>query len=78
MKNEKIVIVSDGKDTHIFVDGKIYEKITAIKFKHEGYSFGLPNNAELEISSDRLPVTGRNDSETIEKFKKLVNEMIAE
>lgn len=76
MEDKKIIIVSNGRTTHVMVDGKLYgDHIIEVKFLHKKKKRGR-DDAELLLTSDTVPVLEGSDEEKLafmemlEKFLK--------
>ncbi len=64
MRN-KVIIVSDGYTTDLFVNGKVYENnIVAVKYEHQ---VGVMNGPKLEVMADTLPVHGEENTNDFKK-----------
>ncbi|WP_337659236.1 hypothetical protein [Eisenbergiella tayi] len=65
---DKVIIISDGYTTNLFVNGKLYgDHIIAIKYEHH---VDNPNGPCLAVTTDTLPICETGDSE---KLKKLID-----
>lgn len=70
MERFKAVIVSNGRSTNLFYNGKLYgEGITGVEFSHV-----VPDNPELKITSiyDTLPQEGTLEMDSFNKFLEYV------
>lgn len=73
MENKKIIIVSNGKTTHVMVDGKLYgDRIIEVKFSHKKKKHGR-DDAELLLTSDAVPIPEGSDEEK-QGFMKMLEE----
>ena len=68
MKNQNIVIASNGKATYVMVDGKVYgDHVVKVEFIHDHKD--KPNDARLLITTDCVPLQGdASDEEQLEKL----------
>lgn len=78
MKNQNIVIASNGKVTYVMVDGKVYgDHVVKVEFIHDHKD--KPNDARLLITTDRVPLEGdASDEERLGFMKRLELEALAE
>lgn len=67
--NDRVIIVSDGKRTHFFMNGKVYGKhVAGIRFQHLA-----GEHPEIEITTDKLPLEGEMNTDD---FKSFLHEVI--
>lgn len=67
--NQRIIIVSDGISTQVFVDGKVYGNyVTKIDFKHEA-----GENSIIKMESTDILRAGSSDTEA---FKNLLEHLL--
>lgn len=60
----KIIIVSDGKTTQVFVDGKVYgDCVTKIDFRHEA-----GDNPVIKMELSDILRAGNDDMEAFKNF----------
>lgn len=77
MENQKIIIASNGKTTHVMVNGKLYgDHIAGVKFSHKKKKRGR-GDAELLITSDITPIPEGNDEEK-QGFMKMLEDFSRE
>lgn len=74
MKNQRIIIVSNGERTYIMVDGKLYgDGIVKIQFIHD-CTDKKRNDIDLLITSNQIPLSEiTNDGEKQDFMKMLEN-----
>lgn len=76
MKNQNIVIASNGKVTYVMVDGKVYgDHVVKVEFIHDHKD--KPNDARLLITTDCVPLEGDASDEERLAFMKRV-ELLSE
>ncbi len=68
MLNRPLVIVFDGENTNLFIDGKVYgDNLHKISFCHDTT---LPKQkAKLEITADDVNIKGMDDLDTLLGFR---------
>lgn len=77
MEDKKIIIVSNGKTTHVMVDGKLYgDRIIEVKFSHKKKKHGR-DDAELLLTSDAVPIPEGSDEEK-QEFMKILEDFSRE
>ena len=63
LNNQKIIIVSNGKNTSILVNGKLYgDHITKVSFSHKKKKTGK-DDVRLLFTSDTVPVPEMGEKE---------------
>ena len=73
---DKIIIASNGHNTNIMINGKIYGcHILKVEFTHDNTK-GRPGVAEYRLTTDRAPL--EEDSVTKEDFMKLLECLVKE
>lgn len=72
-KSQAIIIASQGTNTSILCDGKLYwsKPITEISFQHKA---GKP--ATIKITCDRLPIVPDEDERSKNNFRVWLNELM--
>lgn len=67
--NRPLVIVFDGENTNLFMDGKVYgDNLHRISFCHDAKT--LPKQgAKLEVTADDVNIEGKDDLDTILNFR---------
>ena len=62
--NDRVIIVSDGKRTHFFMNGKVYGKhVAGIRFRHLA-----GEHPEIEITADKLPLEGEMNTDDFQRM----------
>lgn len=68
-RNEEIVICSTGRDTHVFVDGKVF----GIGIKELNFTAKAGERSELTANCGVLPILGDDSETAIDAFLSEVN-----
>lgn len=77
MNNQKIIIVSNGKNTSILVNGKLYGyHITKVSFSHKKKKTGK-DDVRLLFTSDTVPVPDMGEKEMV-NFLQVLKDYLAD
>lgn len=77
VENQKIIIASNGKETHIMVNGKLYgNHITEVNFSHKTKKRGR-DDVKLLLTADAVPIPESNNEEK-QVFMKMLEELSKE
>lgn len=77
MKNQNIIIASNGRITYVMVDGKVYgDHVVKVEFVHDHKD--KPNDAKLLITTDCVPLEGVASDEERQGFLKRIEELSKE
>lgn len=73
MKQNNVIIASNGKETLLFINGKVYgDNVTGVSFEHNVKE--KRSNAEIRITVDTLPVEDSASRESFERFLNIIME----